>query len=192
MTGTAAERRRRRLRAEVTRRAVELFAAQGYAGTSTEQVAAAADVSRSTLFRLFADKEDLLFGLEDDMPATASAAVAEAPAELPPWAALRVAAVRIAAQLAPLRDLLVAREQVVVTVPALASRASAKHRRWEAALATGLTAHRGVPAAEAMLLAKLVLACFEVAQASWLEQGAGDLPALLEAELDRLPGLLGS
>jgi AcrR family transcriptional regulator len=119
VTETAAQRRRRRTRAEVTRRAVELFAARGYAATSTEQVAAAADLSRSTLFRLFADKEDLLFGLEDDLLATAAAAVAEAPPDLPPWAALRAAAVRIAEQVGPLRDLLVTR-----------SRWSRRSRRW--------------------------------------------------------------
>ncbi|MGY1695934.1 MULTISPECIES: TetR/AcrR family transcriptional regulator [unclassified Geodermatophilus] len=189
MTETAAQRRRRRTRAEVTRRAVALFAAQGYGATSTEQVAAAADLSRSTLFRLFADKEDLLFGLEDDLLAAASAAVADVPPELPPWAALRTAAVRIAEQVAPLRDVLLTREQVVATVPALAARAAAKHRRWESALADGLTA-RGVPAGDALLLAKLALGCFEVAQADWLTGAAGDLPALLTAALDRLPGLL--
>ncbi len=173
----------------MTRRAVALFAEQGYAATSTEQVAAAADLSRSTLFRLFADKEDLLFGLEDDLLATASAAVAEVPAEVPPWPALRAATVVVAGQLGSLRDLLVLREQVVATVPALGARAAAKHRRWEAALADGLGA-RGVPAPEALLMAKMVLAAFEVAQADWLAGEAGDLPALLTAALDRLPGLL--
>ncbi|MGY1830423.1 TetR/AcrR family transcriptional regulator [Geodermatophilus sp. SYSU D01180] len=191
MTETAAERRRRRLRAEVTRRAVALFAEQGYAATSTEQVAAAADVSRSTLFRLFADKDDLLFGLEDDLLAAAAAAVAEAPPGLSPWAALRSAAVAIAGEVAPLRDLLLTRERVVAGVPALRSRAAAKLRRWEAALADGLTA-RGVPAGDALLLAKLVVACFEVAQAGWLAGEAGDLPDLVTAALDRLPVLLAA
>ncbi len=189
MVETAAERRRRRTRAEVTRRAVELFAERGYAATSTEQVAAAADVSRSTLFRLFADKEDLLFGLEDDLLAAAAAAVAEVPSELPPWAAVRAAAVRIAERVAPLRDVLVTRERVVATVPALRARASAKHGRWGSALADGLAA-RDVPEADARLLAGLVLACFEVAQGEWLAGDADDLPALLTAALDRLPGLL--
>ena len=189
MVETAAERRRRRTRAEVTRRAVELFAEHGYAATSTEQVAAAADLSRSTLFRLFADKEDLLFGLEDDLLTAAAAAVAAVPPELPAWDAVRAAAVRIAEGVAPLRDLLVARERVVATVPALGARAAARHRRWEAALTEGLVA-RDVPEPDARLLAKLVLACFEVAQEEWLRSAAGDLPLLLAAALDRLPGLL--
>ncbi|WP_448639850.1 TetR/AcrR family transcriptional regulator [Geodermatophilus sp. URMC 63] len=191
MSETAAQRRRRRTRVEVTRRAVGLFADHGYAATSTEQVAAAADLSRSTLFRLFADKEDLLFGLEDDLLAGASAAVAEVPAEVPAWPALRTAAVRLAEQVAPLRDLLLTREQVVATVPALRWRAAAKFRRWEAALADGLRDGRGVPAADARLMAKLVVACFEVAQQDWLDGDAGDLPALLTTALDRLPALLG-
>ena len=191
MEETAAQRRRRRLRAEVSRRAVVLFAEQGYAATSTEQVAAAADVSRSTLFRLFADKEDLLFGLEDDLLASAREGVAQAPADLAPWAALRSAAVAVAGQVAALRDLLLTREHVVAGVPALQSRAAAKLRRWEGALAEGLGS-RGVPAQDAQLLAKLVVACFEVALAGWLAGEPGDLPDLLTAALDRLPGLLGA
>ena len=191
MEETAAQRRRRRLRAEVSRRAVVLFAEQGYAATSTEQVAAAADVSRSTLFRLFADKEDLLFGLEDDLLASAREAVAQAPADLAPWEALRSAAVAVAGQVAALRDLLLTREHVVAGVPALQSRAAAKLRRWEGALAEGLGS-RGVPAQDAQLLAKLVVACFEVALAGWLAGEPGDLPDLLTAALDRLPGLLGA
>ncbi len=189
MVETAAERRRRRTRAEVTRRAVELFAERGYAATSTEQVAAAADVSRSTLFRLFADKEDLLFGLADDLLAGGESAVAEVSPELSAWDAVRTAAVGIAERVAPLRDLLVTRERVLATVPALRARAAAEHRRWESALAEGLVA-RDVPGADARLLAKLVVACFEVAQEEWLAGDAGDLPDLLTAALDRLPGLL--
>ena len=40
------------------------------------------------------------------------------------------------------------------------------------------------------VLTKLAVACFEVAQADWLTGAADDLPALLTAALDRLPGLL--
>ncbi|SHH26620.1 TetR/AcrR family transcriptional regulator [Geodermatophilus nigrescens] len=191
MNETAAQRRRRRTRVEVTRRAVELFAARGYAATSTEEVAAAADVSRSTLFRLFSDKEDLLFALEDELLATARAAVAEAPADLRPWPAVSWAAVRMAGELAPLRDLMVQREEVVAAVPALHLRAAGKLRRWEASLAEGLR-DRGVPGEDALLLAKLVVACFEVAQAGWLAGDAGDLPALVTAALERLPAALES
>jgi transcriptional regulator MftR-like protein len=74
-------------------------------------------------------------------------------------------------------------------VPALHLRAAAKLRRWEQALAEGL-AGRGVPDDDALLLAKLVVACFEVAQAGWLAGDADELPALLTAALDRLPELL--
>lgn len=188
MEETAAQRRRRRMRAEVTRVAVRLFAEQGYAGTTAEQVAAAADLSRSTLFRHFADKEDLLFGLEDDLLTTASRAVRAAPAG-DPWAALCAASLFLAAEVAPLRELLVTRERVVATSPALQARAAGKHRRWEAALTEGLAEGRGADPGDAALLAKLAVGCFEVAQQRWLDTDGADLTDLLRAVLDRLPRL---
>jgi AcrR family transcriptional regulator len=190
MTESAAARRRRRARAEVTRTAVRLFDERGYAATSTEDVAAAADLSRSTLFRYFGDKEELLFGLEDDLLAAVAPAVAAVPAGTPAWAVLRRASVAVAAEVTPLRELLTTRERVLAGSPALRLRAAGRHRRWEEAFTGALVADRGTDPAEAALLAKVALACFDVAQQRWLADPDGDLPALLDAELGRLPGLL--
>ena len=191
MEETAAQRRRRRMRAEVTRVAVGLFAEQGYAATSTEQVAAAADLSRSTLFRHFADKEELLFGVEDDLLAAASRAVRGTAPEGSPWAVLRAASADLAAEVAPLHELLVTRERVIATAPALQARAAGKHRRWETALAEGLHEGHGLDPADAVLLAKLAVACFEVAQQRWLESAGASLPALVDEVFARLPELVG-
>ena len=48
--------------ARLEQAAIELFAAQGYEETTVEQIAAAAGVTRSTLFRLFGDKRAILSG----------------------------------------------------------------------------------------------------------------------------------
>ena len=192
MEETAAQRRRRRARAAVTRVAVGLFAEQGYAATSTEQVAAAADLSRSTLFRYFGDKEDLLFGLEDDLLAAVPRAVRAAPPDAAPWPALRSVSLVIAREVAPLRDVLVARERVIATAPALQARGAAKHRRWEAAIAEAMAEHHRLDPADAALLAKLAVACFELAQQRWLSGGGSDLPRLLDEEFGRLSALVRS
>jgi AcrR family transcriptional regulator len=74
------ERNRARTKAEIRRHALRLFAEQGYAATTVAQVAQAADVSESTLFRYFPSKEDL--ALRDDFVDLFVAAFRRQPAEL--------------------------------------------------------------------------------------------------------------
>ena len=52
------ERRRAATRGEIAEEAVRLFAAQGVAGTSADEIAAAAGVSTRTLWRYFRTKEE--------------------------------------------------------------------------------------------------------------------------------------
>lgn len=187
---SAAERRRRRARLEISRTAVRLFAERGYATTTTKQVAAAADVSRSTLFRHFADKDDLVFGVEDDLLVVAQTAVTEATAGQAPWVALRHATATIAADIADLRDVLLDRERVVATSPALQARAAGKHGRWEACLAEALQAGYQMDAADAGLMAKAAVACFEVAERQWMDNQDSSLAVLVDTAFKRLPAVL--
>jgi AcrR family transcriptional regulator len=53
------ERKKARTRVAIQQQALRLFREQGYAATTVEQVAAAAEVSPSTVFRYFPTKEDL-------------------------------------------------------------------------------------------------------------------------------------
>ncbi|WP_395245592.1 TetR/AcrR family transcriptional regulator [Agromyces sp. MMS24-K17] len=52
---------------EVTRAAVELFAAQGYANTSVQQIVEAAGVTKGAMYHYFESKDDLLFAIYDRM-----------------------------------------------------------------------------------------------------------------------------
>lgn len=56
-----------RSRVAVADIAVALFHAQGYEATSTTQIAAAAGVSRSTFFRQFRSKDDVIFADHDEL-----------------------------------------------------------------------------------------------------------------------------
>ncbi|GAA4552449.1 TetR family transcriptional regulator [Amycolatopsis samaneae] len=72
------ERKKERTRAELQRHALRLFRDQGYAETTVDDIAAAAEVSRSTFFRYFGTKEDvLLFDTVDPVMCRMMAVVPE-------------------------------------------------------------------------------------------------------------------
>ncbi|MET1015604.1 MAG: helix-turn-helix domain-containing protein, partial [Leifsonia flava] len=52
---------------DVTRAAVELFAAQGYANTSVQQIVEAAGVTKGAMYHYFQSKDDLLFAIYERM-----------------------------------------------------------------------------------------------------------------------------
>ncbi|OLF15128.1 TetR family transcriptional regulator [Actinophytocola xanthii] len=58
--GGLRERKKARTKAAIQQHAIRLFRAQGFAATTVEQVAEAAEVSPSTVFRYFPTKEDLV------------------------------------------------------------------------------------------------------------------------------------
>ena len=83
------ELKKTRTRNEIQRQALLLFQRQGYAATTVEQIAAAAEVSPSTFFRYFATKEDVV--LYDDYDPKFMAALLRQPRGLSPISALRAA-----------------------------------------------------------------------------------------------------
>jgi len=94
---TLRERNRARTRAEIRKQALALFREQGYAQTTVEQIARAAEVSQSTFFRHFASKEELV--LRDDYDAALITAFEAQPAEMSPLDALRVSMRQILGEL---------------------------------------------------------------------------------------------
>jgi AcrR family transcriptional regulator len=83
------ERKKLKTRAALQKEAMRLFLKQGFAETTIEQIAGAAEVSPSTFFNYFASKEDLI--LQDDLDPVIIAAFNAQPPELGPVAALRAA-----------------------------------------------------------------------------------------------------
>lgn len=83
------ERKKARTFAAIQQHALRLFHEQGYAGTTIEQIAEAAEVSPSTVFRYFPTKEALV--LHDIYDPMLIAAFESQPAALSPIQALRQA-----------------------------------------------------------------------------------------------------
>jgi len=172
------ERRRLRTREAISRAAVELFAREGYEATSIAEVAAAADVSPRTVFRHFADKEELLFGEDELLLAAGLAAIRDAPAGRP-IELVRAGVAGVLAELAGLEKQIPARAAVIASTPALRARELVKHERWADAVAEALTAH-GVAGDRAALVARAGIGAATWALGAWAREG-GELEERVDA-----------
>jgi AcrR family transcriptional regulator len=100
--------------------ALDLFARQGFESTSVEQIAQAAGISRSTFFRQFGGKDDVVFADHELLLAELRTRLS-APAENP-WAAVCEASIWVFRQFTADPELARRRYTVVRTVPALRER----------------------------------------------------------------------
>ncbi|WP_132993891.1 TetR/AcrR family transcriptional regulator [Gordonia zhaorongruii] len=102
---------------------IRLFAERGYEATPVEAVAAAAGVSRRTLFRQFGSKEDFIFADHEALLAiVADRLLADEAAAQDPWRSVCDAAELVFDHFAAHRDLAMGRYRVVSQVPALRDR----------------------------------------------------------------------
>jgi AcrR family transcriptional regulator len=116
------ERKKARTRAAIREHALRLFREHGYAATTVEQIAAAADVSPATFFRYFPTKEDVV--LQDDLDILTLEALNAQSRDLSPIAAMRGAAASAYAAMTP-EDLerLAETTRLTMAVPEIRARA---------------------------------------------------------------------
>lgn len=86
---TMRERTRRIAQTELTAVAQDLFLEHGYEGTTVDQIAAAAGMSKRTFFRYFPSKDDLVIGKYDLFGDRMAEALDQRPADEPVWESLR-------------------------------------------------------------------------------------------------------
>lgn len=115
------ERKKARTRESIQGHALRLFDAFGYAETTVEEIAEAAEVSPSTFFRYFPTKEDTV--IYDRLDPVLIASFLRQPAELGPLRAVRLAMRETFGQLsAEESDVETLRHRIFYRVPALRSR----------------------------------------------------------------------
>ena len=85
MAESLRDRRKRRTAEAIVAGALELFEARGFERTTVDQIAAAADISRRTFFRYFADKEELFFAEDERLLAVIDETLDAAPTASPCW-----------------------------------------------------------------------------------------------------------
>jgi AcrR family transcriptional regulator len=165
---TLRERKQQRAREQIVDAAFALFAERGFAQVTVTDIAGRAEVGRTTFFRYFGDKQEVVFADEQEMldaiTAAATTVPGPAPADLP--AALR----QLWALVEPMGPALLgaperyAEHQALLAAnPDLRDRGNRKLQKVADALEAVLLAHGAAPE-PAALAAQIAVACFRAAQ----------------------------
>lgn len=167
VTGSLRDFKRRRATEDLVRAAVELFATHGYERTTVADIAAAATQSRSTFFRYFATKEDVLF---HDIPEHLDWLTAEIARRLDdgidPFVAVTEAIGALIRQNYLDLDTMRARMTLWLQEPALRGRWAEYSAEWELRVAEVIAHHRGTKTADdgyAQAVAVAALGGFRIA-----------------------------
>lgn len=173
------ERKKRETRLALARAATRLFEERGYAATSVDDIAAAANVSRRTFFRYFAGKDEVLIVDPVGKLAALRSALEGGPPDEPTIAALR-RGIRALATAYYDPELIRAEARLADVEPVMAAAALAYQVRWEDALARDVATDLRVDIdtdPRPRIVAHAVVAILRAAVASWLATGGFGDPA---------------
>jgi AcrR family transcriptional regulator len=183
------DRARRAMRAEVAVVALDLFAERGFDSTTVDDIARAAGMSRTSFFRYFPTKEDVVLGHLDELGQLIARALRTRPAGEDPWDTLR-AGVRSAyetAKSAPEQALGLGR--MLQDTPSLKARHQEKQSAWQDLFLPEIAARLGVsadprdPGPRALVAA--ALGCLDAAFQAWTATaGETDMPTLIDRAFD--------
>lgn len=166
---------------------MHLFGTQGYAGTTVEQIAAAAEISTATFYRYYCDKEDVVFG--DDDHALVEAVVVARPAHEPLADTFSALFERLAAEFEADKDAVLIRIRLMHGVPGLQARRWATRQKTADVLARLLAPRAGTDPDDPEL--RLAIAVALAAEAEtlfyWVRTGGtASLAGLLAGALAKI------
>ena len=188
-------RKRRRTREAIVDAAFALFAERGFAAVSVTDIAESADVGRSTFFRYFADKQEVVFADDPELLESLVSAIEQAAAPLAPLGdsltaaltAARAGVMAVSRRAGRRSRWLAVRARLLEEQPELLARRLVKERGHAAAGAQALVRH-GAPSDVAALAASLAWACLGAGRARAKATGEG-LAAAVDAAFQRLTTL---
>jgi AcrR family transcriptional regulator len=178
------ERKRRRAKEAIRTAALELFSERGFDAVSVTDIAERAEVGRTTFFRYFGDKQEVLFADSEETAEETSRMAGRGPA---PIGASMSAALEAARRLVVSyvehitadADAYSAHQRLINGQPELYARSLVKQRSYAEKLMTQLV-RWGADPLVARQAAETGLACFYVGQAT-----ANDDPRLLARHVGR-------
>ena len=155
--------------------AIELFAEQGYDATTVEQIAEAAGLTRSTLFRHFRDKREILSGGHEGLDVRLGEVIRAADITWPPLQAVEAAFLDLEATWFPAerRHLAALRASVIAANPELRERELLKRVAITEQIG-GALEERGLDNFSAAVTAHLATLAFSRAIALWAQTGQSE------------------
>ena len=162
-------------RARLERAALALFAEQGYDATTVAEIADRAGLTKSTFFRHYTDKREVLFGSQDVLAELFAEAIAAVPPEATTTDCLAAVLAVAATLFTPERhDLAVQRRLAIEANSDLQERQLLKRARLSAAVTDALLA-RGADVTTAHLAGEMGILAFGAAYRRWAATG-NELP----------------
>ena len=154
-------------RQRLERAALALFTEHGYDATTVAEIADRAGLTKSTFFRHFADKREVLFGGQDLLARLFSDAITTAPPSATTVGCLAAALESAAVAFTPDRhELAPQRRAVIAANSELQERELLKRARLASVMAEALRA-RGTDETTARLAAEVGVLAFSTAYARW-------------------------
>ncbi len=182
-------RKKLQTRQRIETAAFELFERDGFDGTTTEAIAAGADIAPRTFFYYFPTKEDVVLADYADRLNRIVEQLRERPHTEHPWAALRASFLVVAADYDTEREQLTRRFRIMATTPSVYARNLQLQAGWEDALAAALAERMGCDPENLgpRLLASSALSAMRSSQRRWIATGQQTpLPALVQHCFDQL------
>jgi AcrR family transcriptional regulator len=148
---------------------LELFAEQGFEGTTVAEIASRAGLTERTFFRYFTDKREVLFTGQDTFEGMFVDQIAAAPPDPQPFAVVNRALQAVAADFFPPERQTFSRQRqtIIDANPGLRERELLKLTGLTSAMAAALR-ERGTPEPTALLVAECGMTIFRVAFARWV------------------------
>lgn len=169
--------------------AVELFHEQGYDDTTVAQIAERAGLTKSTFFRHFPDKRELLVAGQAALSALLADGIREAPVGATPLDAVAAGLRRAATAYGPMSRAIAPRlEAVLAASEELRQRNAQKAVGLAAAMEEALVA-RGAPVVTARLAAELGVLAHHTAFQRWAADPTAPSEAMADYSLEALDEL---
>lgn len=168
------ERKKNKTRSDIIKAATKLFISKGFDATTMDDIAEAAVVSRSTLFRYFGNKEAMVFPHQDERLAIFIDIVSKPQSEESPFNTVRRGLMHMSEIFYSTREEMAVQHKIVMSSPHLQARELAFYEEWERAVRIAVVdpySGSSERANRAKVASSAIFATVRTAMTEWLEDG---------------------